>query len=127
MSVPTVFVPISIGELCDKYTILQIKSERICDIHKLNKINKELQYLKPLVEQYKIPQDKLNDLKDINEKLWDIEDNIRIKESNTQFDEEFIILARSVYVTNDRRFELKSSINECYNSDICEVKSYKKY
>ena len=127
MTTAIVSVPISIGELCDKYTILQIKVEKITDIHKLNKIKNEIQYLKPLVEQCNVSQDKLNALKNVNEKLWNIEDNIRNKEFHTQFDAEFIELARSVYITNDYRFELKSSLNECYNSDICEVKSYAKY
>ena len=127
MTTAIVSVPISIGELCDKYTILQIKAEKITDINKLNKIKNEIHYLKPLVEQCNVSQDKLNALKNVNEKLWNIEDNIRNKESNSLFDAEFIDLARSVYITNDYRFELKSSINECYNSDICEVKSYAKY
>lgn len=127
MNSTIVSVPISIGELCDKYTILQIKAEKITDTNKLNKIKNEIQHLKPLVEQCNVSQDKLNALKNVNEKLWNIEDNIRNKESQSLFDAEFIELARSVYITNDYRFELKSSINECYNSDICEVKSYAKY
>lgn len=127
MSTNIVSVPISIGELCDKYTILQIKAERIRDANKLIKIENEIQHLKPLIYQCKVSEDKLNDLKMINEKLWDIEDKIRIKESHSVYDAEFIELARSVYITNDHRFELKSEINEVYKSDICEVKSYAKY
>ena len=127
MSTNIVSVPISIGELCDKYTILQIKSEKISDVNKLIKIENEIQHLKPLIYQCKVSEDKLNDLKKVNEKLWDIEDNIRNKELKSLFDNEFIELARAVYITNDRRFELKSIINEVYKSDICEVKSYAKY
>ena len=127
MSTYIVSVPISIGELCDKYTILQIKSEKISDVNKLNKIENEIRYLKPLIYQCKVSEDKLNDLKKVNEKLWDIEDKIRIKESHSVYDAEFIELARAVYITNDHRFELKSAINEYYKSDICEVKSYAKY
>ena len=127
MSTYIVSVPISIGELCDKYTILQIKSEKISDVNKLNKIENEIRYLKPLIYQCKVSEDKLNDLKKVNEKLWDIEDKIRIKESQSVYDSEFIELARSVYITNDHRFVLKSAINEYYKSDICEVKSYAKY
>jgi hypothetical protein len=127
MSTNLVSVPISIGELCDKYTILQIKAERICDANKLIKIENEIQHLKPLIDECKVSLDKLNDLKKVNESLWDIEDNIRNKESKSLFDNEFIELARAVYITNDHRFELKSAINEYYNSDICEVKSYAKY
>lgn len=127
MSTNLVSVPISIGELCDKYTILQIKAERIRDANKLIKIENEIQHLKPLIEECKVSLDKLNDLKKVNESLWDIEDNIRNKESKSLFDNEFIELARAVYITNDHRFELKSAINEYYKSDICEVKSYAKY
>ena len=127
MSTYIVSVPISIGELCDKYTILQIKSEKISDVNKLNKIENEIRYLKPLIYQCKVSEDKLNDLKKVNEKLWDIEDKIRIKESQSVYDSEFIELARAVYITNDHRFELKSIINDVYKSDICEVKSYAKY
>jgi len=120
-------VPISIGELCDKYTILQIKKDKITELHKLSKIENELLYLKPFIDQYNISVDKLNELKSVNEKLWEIENNIRNKESQSLFDIEFIELARLVYSTNDKRFELKSLINEYYNSDIYEVKSYCKY
>jgi hypothetical protein len=127
MSTYIVSVPISIGELCDKYTILQIKSDKISDVNKLNKIENEIRYLKPLIYQCKVSEDKLNDLKKVNEKLWDIEDKIRIKESQSVYDSEFIELARAVYITNDHRFELKSIINDVYKSDICEVKSYAKY
>ena len=74
-----------------------------------------------------ITSNKLIELKLVNEKLWNIEDNIRIKESNKNFDGEFIELARSVYVTNDLRFEIKNNISKEYNSDIFEVKSYNKY
>jgi hypothetical protein len=127
MSTNIVSVPISIGELCDKYTILLIKAERIRDANKLIKIENEIMYLKPLIYQCKVSEDKLYDLKKVNEKLWDIEDKIRIKESQSVYDAEFIELARAVYITNDHRFELKSIINDVYKSDICEVKSYAKY
>ena len=127
MTTNIVSVPISIGELCDKYTILQIKAEKISDANKLIKIENEIQYLKPLIYQCKVSEDKLYDLKKVNEKLWDIEDKIRIKESQSEYDAEFIELARAVYITNDHRFELKSIINDVYKSDICEVKSYAKY
>lgn len=123
----SVSVPISVGELCDKYTILQIKAMRITDTHKLSKIENEMRYLKPIVEQYNVSIDTLNELLYVNETLWNIEDNIRNKEAVSSFDIEFIELARAVYMTNDRRFELKSFINEQYKSDICEVKSYAKY
>lgn len=120
-------VPISIGELCDKYTILQIKTGKISDEIKLSKIEKELTYLQTIIDNLNINPDTLTGLKDINEKLWNIEDNIRVKESNKEFDTEFIDLARAVYITNDVRFEIKNSISKEYNSDIFEVKSYNKY
>jgi hypothetical protein len=122
-----ILVPASIGELCDKYTILQIKKDKIIELDKLSKIENELLYLKPFIEQYNISIDKLNELKSVNEKLWEIENSIRNKESQSLFDNEFIELARLVYKTNDERFELKSLINKYYNSEIYEVKSYCKY
>ena len=120
-------VPISVGELCDKYAILQIKGEKITDKHKLVNIEKELRYLESIVTELNITSNKIMSLKLVNEKLWNIEDNIRIKEYNKEFDAEFIQLARSVYVTNDLRFEIKNNISKEYNSDIFEVKSYNKY
>lgn len=120
-------VPVSIGELCDKYTILQIKSERITDAEKLVKVNNELELLRPIVERFSVSQELLTNLKVINERLWDIEDSIRRKESLKQFDNEFIEIARTVYVTNDARFRAKTEVNERYNSCVCEVKSYADY
>lgn len=120
-------VPISIGELCDKYTILLIKEEKITDEAKLLNIQKEMAYLKFLIVSLNIPMKKLTNLKYVNEKLWNIEDNIRIKEMNKEFDNDFIELARSVYITNDLRFEIKNDISKEYNSDILEVKSYTQY
>jgi hypothetical protein len=120
-------VPISIGELCDKYTILLIKEEKITDEAKLLNIQKEMAYLKSLIVNLNIPMEKLTNLKYVNEKLWTIEDNIRIKEMNKEFDNDFIELARSVYITNDLRFEIKNNISKEYNSDILEVKCYVHY
>lgn len=120
-------VPVSIGELCDKYTILQIKSKRITDVEKLAKVNVELGLLRPLVEQFGVSPELLTNLKEINERLWDIEDSIRRKESLKQFDNEFIEIARTVYITNDARFLAKTELNTRYNSSVCEVKSYADY
>ena len=119
-------IPVSIGELCDKYTILQIKTQKITDIEKLDKVNTELKMLKPLLELYNVSNVLMENLKVINEELWNIED-IRNKEYLKQFDSEFIEIARSVYITNDKRFKVKSDINQLYNSNICEVKSYTEY
>ena len=127
MTTNIVSVPISIGELCDKYTILQIKSEKISDVNKLNKIENEIRYLKPLIYQCKVSEDKLNDLKMINEKLWDIEDELRTIETTKNFDTHFIELARKVYYTNDDRFLLKNQINELTDSEVREQKDYIEY
>ena len=120
-------IPVSIGELFDKYTILQIKSERITNLNKLELVHKEMDYLKLFIEQYQLPDIIFKELKSVNETLWTIEDDIRIKEKNSQFDDTFIQLARNVYITNDKRCEIKNNINQYFGSDIMEVKSYENY
>jgi ribosomal protein S13 len=83
--------------------------------------------LNSIIKELNISYHRITDLKIVNEKLWNIEDNIRIKELNKEFDADFIDLARPVYVTNDLRFEIKNNISKEYNSGILEVKSYSKY
>ena len=124
----TILAPISIGELIDKITILEIKQVYMTGI-KLKNINKEMKLLKDILQDknLEINIDLIENLKKINKKLWEIEDNIRIKESNQEFDEEFIKLARSVYIENDKRASIKKEINQKYNSDLVEEKSYKNY
>ena len=124
----TILAPISIGELIDKITILEIKQIYMTGI-KLKNINKEMKLLKNILQDknLEINIDLIENLKKINKKLWEIEDNIRIKESNQEFDEEFIKLARSVYIENDKRASIKKEINQKYNSDLVEEKSYKNY
>jgi len=124
----TILAPISIGELIDKITILEIKQIYMTGI-KLKNINKEMKLLKNILQEQnlEINIDLIKNLKKINKKLWEIEDNIRIKESNQEFDEEFIKLARSVYIENDKRAFIKKEINQKYNSDLVEEKSYKNY
>lgn len=124
----TILAPISIGELIDKITILEIKQIYMTGI-KLKNINKEMKLLKNILQDknLEINIDLIKNLKNINKKLWEIEDNIRIKESNQEFDEEFIKLARSVYIENDKRASIKKEINQKYNSDLVEEKSYKNY
>ena len=124
----TILAPISIGELIDKITILEIKQIYMTGI-KLKNINKEMKLLKNILQDKNldINVDLIKDLKKVNKKLWEIEDNIRIKESNQEFDEEFIKLARSVYIENDKRASIKKEINQTYNSDLVEEKSYKNY
>ena len=120
-----VLIPVSYGELIDKLTILEIKKEKIKDIYKLEKVNKEYFELKKLYKNDFIVN--YNQLKMINLKLWNIEDEIRIKEKNKDFGDEFVKLARYVYLTNDERFNIKNLINQKSNSEINEVKSYEKY
>ena len=123
-----IHVPISIGELIDKITILEIKKDKLKNL-KLKNILKELSFLRAVLEKNSIfiPDEIFLQLKSINLTLWDIEDKIRIKEKNEEFDNEFIKLARSVYLNNDRRSETKKELNIMFNSEIIEEKSYEKY
>lgn len=126
-----VLCEISIGELVDKISILEIKIDKINDIEKnkfliyeLKKLLQKLNNLKienELIEKYK------SKLKNVNKKLWDVEDKLRILEKEKNFDKEFISLARSVYHLNDKRFEYKNKLNKAVNSKIQEVKSYQSY
>ena len=124
----TELINISIGELWDKYTILCIKKEKIKNKEKLTKINTEISILNKNIDKYNCLNDELFiKLKDVNLQLWDIEDKLRIKELNKTFDNEFINLARNVYIKNDLRYEYKNEINKKYNSTIQEIKDYIKY
>ena len=120
--------PISIGELIDKITILEIKKNKLQN-SKLENVLKELSFLKKLMEkhQIEITDDLFTQLKEINLTLWNIEDQIRIKEKNKEFDDAFIELARSVYFKNDKRAEIKKNINLLSNSEITEEKFYSQY
>ena len=120
--------PISIGELVDKISILEIKKIKLQN-SKLENVLKELSFLRKLMEkhQIEITDNLFTELKEINLKLWKIEDQIRIKEKNKEFDNIFIELARSVYFTNDKRSEIKKRINRLSNSEITEEKSYAEY
>ena len=124
-------VELSVGELLDKISILQIKTERIVDRSKLENINKELDALMSLWKDSIYSNNNLeaeiNDLKAINEELWDIEDKIRDKERNQVFDKGFIELARAVYITNDKRADVKRIINSKTGSELIEEKSYSDY
>ena len=123
-----ILAEISVGELIDKITILEIKKEKISNKEKLVEVNKELISLnetlkKSINNESKISSFK-NDLKNINLKLWDIEDGKRSAEKNNKFDEKFIELARSVYKFNDERAKIKLAINNTLGSNIKEIKSY---
>ena len=126
-----VSTPMSVGELLDKITILEIKSVKITDSDKLKNINYELQLLNQTWEETGLKSadtDRLQDeLKAVNLRLWAIEDDIRIKEKNREFDEQFIELARSVYYQNDDRAKVKKDINLLTGSDLVEEKSYESY
>ena len=123
-----ILAEISAGELVDKITILEIKKIKISDKEKLKEVDKELISLNSTMKQY--IKDKTNiielkeKLKNINLKLWDIENEKRKAEKNNQFGKEFIELARNVYKFNDERAKLKLEINQILNSNIKEVKSH---
>ena len=123
-----ILAEISAGELIDKITILEIKKEKISNKEKLVEVNKELISLNKTLEKSINDESKIlsfkNDLKNINLKLWDIENGKRLAEKNSQFDEKFIELARNVYKFNDERAKIKLAINNALGSNIKEVKSY---
>ena len=123
-----ILAEISAGELIDKITILEIKKEKIINKEKLVEVNKELISLNKTLEKSINDESKIlnfkNDLKNVNLKLWDIEDGKRSAEKNNKFDEKFIELARSVYKFNDKRAKIKLAINNALGSNIKEVKSY---
>jgi hypothetical protein len=124
-------VPISYGELIDKLTILEIKSERIGDVAKLANVRTELDLLSKTWSANAVSGRDImverDVLKRVNEALWDIEDRIRLKEKAKAFDAEFIELARSVYIRNDERAAVKRAINEKLGSTLVEEKSYQDY
>ena len=126
-----VLVPISYGELIDKITILEIKSQKISDAAKVKNVRHELNELLSVwsaVEESSVGiNDLRHELKMVNETLWDIEDDIRKKDQRGEFDSEFIELARSVYFHNDTRAEHKRAINLRLGSELMEEKSYVDY
>ena len=124
-----ILAEISAGELIDKITILEIKKTKISDKDKLNNIEKELSSLiktmRDSIFDQNIIKDHINRLKEINLKLWDIEEEKRAAEKESNFDAKFIELARNVYKFNDERAKIKLAINNTLGSNIKEVKSYK--
>ena len=122
--------PVSLGELLDKISILIIKEKNIVDDQKQYHIKNELDFLNKTLEN-SISRSKVKEyiekLIEINSELWLIEDDIRDCERKKQFDQKFIDLARAIYITNDRRSEIKLEINKKFGSKIVEVKSYEKY
>tara|TARA_B110000008_G_C16887250_1_gene531364 strand:+ start:424 stop:816 length:393 start_codon:yes stop_codon:yes gene_type:complete len=125
-------IEVSCGELIDKLTILSIKQEKITDVQKLKNISKETFYLESTAEKLTNFDEKAYEsfygkLRDVNEKLWNIEDEIRKLEMKKDFSKKFIKLARDVYITNDERFDIKNRINIHFQSDVKEEKDYEKY
>ena len=122
-------IEISVGELVDKVTILSIKLQKIQNVQNRANIAKEYEILHRSMEAAGIAadSDEFKRLKEINLILWDIEDRIRLKEAKKEFDDEFIELARSVYIQNDQRYELKRKINLSTNSALIEEKEYVDY
>ena len=122
---------ISVGEFFDKITILEIKKKKIHDKEKLSNVNNELTELRNIEQTYNLKSFQLNNLikklYNVNLELWNIEDKIRVLEKSKYFDSEFIQLARSVYITNDLRANLKKEINIKSKSNLIEEKSYEKY
>ena len=125
-----VSVPVSVGEIIDKLSILQVKRKKISNPEKLSYVNKEFELL------YNLSTDFLNNMEienlyhelvETNSALWDIEDKLRVAEKDQKFDDEFVSLARKVYFTNDERFRLKNEINLITSSEIREIKDYVKY
>ena len=124
----SILIPISLGELLDKISILEIKRKFLTK-KQLKNVENEIILLKNCLATLKIEVDDnlYSELKSINLKLWEIEDEIRLKERSKEFDKDFINLARSVYKTNDMRSELKLKINILYKSNITEEKLYETY
>ena len=125
-------IPISTGELLDKLSILEIKKDKVKDLTKLKNIKHEYDLLSNLSLSLKEKDEKsfnslYGEILNVNKKLWDIEDRIRILEAEQRFDEEFISVARSVYFINDDRFDIKKKINETFGSDVAEEKEYIEY
>ena len=121
-------IPVSLGELLDKITILEIKVLHLKGeglAHGIQELSLLRQVLGDLA--FPVEQERFSDLKSVNQSLWTIEDALRDKERQGQFDAEFVELARQVYLQNDRRAALKRQINQAYGSELCEEKAYASY
>ena len=125
-----VSVPVSVGEMIDKLSILQVKKNNVKDENKLVFIKKEFELLYNFSSEYlsNLETESIyHRLVEVNSNLWDVEDKLRVMEKEQRFDDEFISLARKVYFTNDERFRLKNEINLITDSEIREIKDYVKY
>jgi hypothetical protein len=119
-------VPVSLGEIIDKMTILEIKSEKIFNIESLKNIDEELSALRRVVIP-PVDQKLIDQLKEVNLELWDVEDELRQRERQKDFSLSFVGMARSVYLLNDKRASIKKKINITYGSKLIEEKSYSVY
>jgi hypothetical protein len=122
--------PVSVGELIDKLSILHVKQTKITNEEKLKFVNKEFELLHNLSSEFLNSSEiesLYQQLVETNSKLWDIEDKLRVLETEKRFEGEFVELSRKVYFTNDERFRLKNEINQISNSEIREIKEYVKY
>ena len=126
-----IYIETSIGDLLDKITILEIKMNKIKDKDSLNEINKEYSSLQETLKKDVNTNEEIltlvKELKKTNLSLWDIEDKLRVSEKNKKFDQNFISLARSVYINNDNRAKIKLKINQLSGSNIKEIKGYSDY
>ena len=123
-------IPVSVGELIDKLSILKVKQNNVHSPEKLSHINKEFELLYNMSSVFLDDETITNlyhELVNVNSKLWEIEDELRVIELSKNFDTTFIELARKVYYTNDERFSLKNKINDLTSSEIREIKDYKEY
>ena len=120
-------IPVSIGELFDKISILEIKKEKIKNHQKAKNIEHELDCLRTISRKNKVDKISYLSLKKINSKIWEMENEIRKKEYKRNFDQDFIELARNIYILNDLRAKTKREMNLSYNSEIIEEKSYSNY
>ena len=120
-------IEVSIGEVVDKWTILSIKFLRITDKDKLENVVKERNHLNNVIEPEILHDPLVDDLLDVNKTLWDVEDRLRNCERDKVFDEHFVQLARSVYILNDKRAQIKKDINIKFGSEFVEEKSYRPY
>ena len=124
----SLLVPVSVGELFDKITILQIKNERITNLEALRNIERELRALENICNNLiNIDPELIAQLKLVNIEIWEVEDELRLFEKEQLFDERFVNMARSVYMFNDKRASITRRINKLYNSEIKEEKSYAEY
>lgn len=122
------YIEVSLGEVVDKYTILQIKEQHITDPVKLKNVTNERKYLESVLSASMAElKDHIISMRSVNQKLWNIEDGIRNKEVAGEFDSEFVELARSVYFTNDERAKIKRVINMMFGSHFVEEKQYTEY